>query len=126
MRTGAVITLLALVLAGGIIAQTSFGSSVYVREKVSLQRGGIVSEFIPADNHVRGHVSGEMSFSVYVVPPDPRRFGDFDLDHPLMGWENITYVELDFNTTDDVYLVVVNGGASQVVEIAFRAVPISP
>ncbi len=125
MRRNALIMALAVLLIAGVVANFSLGSSTHIRDEITLQPGGIASEFIPGGHSVRGRVSANCSFTLYLAPPDPNRFGDFDIDSPLMMWPNVREVSLDFNVTDDSYLVVSEGNCSTKVEIDITTSPIS-
>ena len=124
MRRNVAIVALAAVLIGGIVASFSTGSSTHIRDEITLQPGGIAAEFIPARHAVTGYAEGNCSFTIYLVPPNPNRFGDFDMEHPIMTWFNVRKVHLDFNTTDDAYLVIVAGNCSTRVVLDVRTYPL--
>ncbi len=115
MRKGLKIgVLLGILILGGVILGVNgekiiniFGFQ-YLNERELYTAGHFKVELLPANARVIGYIEGEL-FSVYVL--DKANLENFKKGkdfNPIYSWENVSYVELDFHTTENLYIVVRN------------------
>ncbi|AEH23898.1 hypothetical protein [Pyrococcus yayanosii] len=80
----------------------------YLDERELYNAGEFKVDILPANVHVDGYVEGRL-FSVYVLDKhNLEHFKKGESFTAVYSWENINYVKLNFNTTENLYIVVKN------------------